>query len=275
MGSPAGAQGLLTGNRGTGAPRARLLLAGMLLGAAAGLALLAGPSYRAVGTPPTRTSDGESAGSVLAASHGGRVALAPRPSALPAPEGDGAAAGVDAERPDTEREHLLALHALALADPEALERRAGEVLDGAGPCERKVALLRALEDTGAAGQLDWLAHAARLVGDERPCDERVAEFALERLLGRASEPEVRRTLAGLMRDETRNPVALRRRAAAGLALHAPSGELHALRLALVAERDELLLAGVRASRLERDDEPARRVLGSTAWPTLEPSPARR
>jgi len=178
-------------------------------------------------------------------------ALAPEPALA-----EGAA---DAHRPArTEREFLDRWRALERTAPGVLEARAETTLAGPREDADKVAFLRALRESGSPEADRWLAHAVRTLPDEPSAHARsVASFALDALCREAAcGRAVSDLLAGLAFDCPAPSPALRRRAAAAYARHAPDAELSSLRRALLAETDELLVAGVLASLAEREPSPA-------------------
>lgn len=160
--------------------------------------------------------------------------------------------------PGSERAALEAWLALAADAPGALERRAPGVLAQGAPATEQVALLRALVETGSPEASRWLAHAASTLPDDPGARGRsVAGTALALLAERAAvDPLARAGLRAIAFEAPGAGAALRRRAASAYALRCEDFELSALRRALLAERDALLVAGVAASLAERAPTPA-------------------
>ena len=77
------------------------------------------------------------------------------------PEVVSASTQAGGKAPRKEREFLQDFLALERARPGALAERAGELLAGGGPSAKKVALLRALGESGSKEHLRWLEHAVR------------------------------------------------------------------------------------------------------------------
>lgn len=189
------------------------------------------------------------------------------PTAARAPEaipGSLAAAAEDelptppSERPaQTERDFLARWRALAGAQPGALEAQAARVLAGAGPGVEKVALLRALVESGSPEAPRWLAHAVRTQPDTASAQARsVASYALDVLAREAARDAGARTLlCELAFAEPSLSPPLRRLAASAFARHCPEDELDLLRNALLAEPDLLLVQGALAGLAERDASP--------------------
>ncbi len=166
--------------------------------------------------------------------------------------------GPRAALPGSERAALEAWLALAADVPGALERRAARVLAADAPATEQVALLRALLETGSSEASRWLAHAASTLPDDPGAQGRsVAGTALALLADRAAvDPGARAGLRAIAFETPGASAALRRRAASAYALRCEDSELSALRRALLAEQDALLVAGVAASLAERPQTPA-------------------
>jgi hypothetical protein len=166
-----------------------------------------------------------------------------------------------------EREFLAAFLALERAEPGALAERAEAVLAKGGPRAEKVALLRALEESGSKERLRWLEHAARTQPDDSgPDGVSVASFAIGELVAASRAERAARPALLRLAFETRGLApALRRSAAVGYARNADDLELDALRVPLARENDELLVAGVLAALGERTESPlAARLLAAFA-----------
>lgn len=179
-----------------------------------------------------------------------------------------------AETPRKEREFVQAFLALEQREPGALEARAQAVLDGTGPAPERVALLRALAESGASCALAWHEYAVRAGPDESgPHAVSVASYALGALTRHAQrEPAARQALLRLAFDAPEPSPALRRRAASALAASGDENELELLRRALARETDELLLRGALAELARRDGAGAgARILAS--FPDFAPSVA--
>jgi len=165
--------------------------------------------------------------------------------------------------PVKEREFLAAFLALERAQPGALETCARNVLESDDPPAEKVALLRALEESGSSAAARWLEHAVRTLPDDSgPHGEALPSFALDRLARLAGKDELpRAALARLAFEERDLAGSLRRRAAAAFAAVCSGPELDFLRVRLARETDELLVAGVLSALEPRSELPdVRRVL---------------
>lgn len=206
----------------------------------------------------------------LPAAHGdSRPLQAARPAA-PAPAGQKVpVAGLgwpepagDSPRAGTERAYYEEFLRLAGQPGEVLEQRARAILTADGPEAGKVAMLRALWDTGSQNAGAWFAHALRTppLSDKPPSGHlSVAEFALGFLDARATrEPVAMQLLADLVRDP-QGHIVLRRVAAATVAAAGTVQQLRQLAADIAAEPDSALLAGVLAAAAlnENGDEAAR------------------
>lgn len=165
--------------------------------------------------------------------------------------------------PVKEREFLAAFRVLEHARPGALEECAQSVLEGEGPAAEKVALLRALQESGSSEGVRWLEHTVRSPpSGSAPSAESLPSFALDTLARLAARTEApRAALARLAFDERTLALHLRRRAAAAFAGVCEGRELETLRVQLVREPDELLVAGALSALEPRSELPgARRLL---------------
>lgn len=209
-----------------------------------------------------------------------------REAEQPAEEGGGEAtpgrtrpAALDGSAPPTpapavgraarkEREFLDGFLALARAQPGALEARAAAVLAGEGPPAEKVALLRALQQSGSDEHVRWLEHAVRTLPETSagPHGVSVPSYALGQLVAGGSQDRTAHLALWRLAFEERGLApAARRTAAVGFVRGAEDRELDGLRVALARERDELLLAGVLAALRERPESPlAARLLDGYA-----------
>lgn len=139
----------------------------------------------------------------------------------------------------------------------ALEELAEGLLAGDGPRAQKVALLRALLDSGSADALNWLEHAARTVPDGDGARGESVPFAALGLLGKSAprEPAARATLARLAFESPELHVALRRRSASLYAAHCDVGELSELRRRLYRETNGTITGSALAALDSRASEP--------------------
>jgi hypothetical protein len=164
--------------------------------------------------------------------------------------------------PVKEREFLAGFLALARSEPGALEARAARVIEGDGPAAEKVALLRALRQSGSSESVRWLEHAVRTQPDESgPHAESLPSFALDALARRAVADEASRAaLAHLAFEDRCLALQLRRRAAAAFAGACAGSELESLRVLLGREPDDQLVAGALSALEPRSEIPDVRQL---------------
>jgi hypothetical protein len=202
------------------------------------------------GEPPAEASVAMSSAGVSSA----RVAVPAGPADPGDPvdpvESDGSGVrqpGEDAESEDGERAHYAAFVALAAGD-ETID--AAAVLRADGPTYRKVALLRALLDTGSPD----FAAACALALAELPleADERgvsVPEFAVRLLSAHAEgRPELQAVLHDTVWGRSRvSDTGLRTRAAKGLVAAADPPALERIARELRSDPDSALLRVVSAA----------------------------
>ena len=218
---------------------------------AATSALAAAPEGAPARTPATSTPTREPVLGLGCPTGSGEAAEAPEA---------GESAAREAKKPRgarKEREFLTGFLAMVREQPGELEARAEAVLAGDGPRAEKVALLRALEQSGSKERLRWLEHAVRTQPDDSgPDGVSVASFALGELVAAARAEHEARPVLWCLAFETRGlEPGLRRNAAVGYARCANDLELDGLRVALAREDDELLAAGVLAALRERTECP--------------------
>jgi hypothetical protein len=182
------------------------------------------------------------------------------------------------EDPETERAFHARFLELARASPEALAAHAADILADDGPDPEKVALLRALSDSGSSRTSEFLLLAVERLPDAAGSGrESVPSFALRSLVGRASsEPAARLALERLaFESPARAAPELRRRSVAALCALATPEEAARIAGRLALETD----ASIRASGIEALTANARAgaaevlgVLGLESAPA-SPSPA--
>ena len=222
---------------GTRVPKVAAICTALALGGAA-LAVLAAPrdegdrAGAGAHASPARASP-TAAGAVFrpapepapasSLATGARVALLEPPTAASGPVSDDLPQESRAPRAGTEAalyEHYLALGRLA---DGALDVAAERVLGGPSAVDERVAVLRALWDSGSPDRGKWLKAALAETGETEPV---VSDFAVRFLGDRAArEPEARSILADHVADSPEGCDAARlARAAAALEPTAPSQE---------------------------------------------------
>lgn len=201
--------------------------------------------------PPLRvaTPAGPTLGALEADPHEPAALRLPSPApalARPPRAQELGAAGLVSVRPGTEGAHYLAFVDAGRADPAHLERLAPSVLEGAGPRYEKVALLRALYDTGSPATASSFVQAVRGLSESSDASgSSVPGFAVRFLGERAArDAKARAILEHVAFEEPRVGSGPRRRAAARLAELADEDGLRRMSAHLARETDALLLDGV-------------------------------
>jgi hypothetical protein len=184
------------------------------------------------------------------------------------------AGAAPAEDDRGERELRRAFVERQRSEPSWLERHAREGLASQGPDARKVALLRALEDSGSPELVAWLEHAVTTLPSQATARaESVPAFALRRLQDRAAhEPQARSALRRIAFGSRDLPTHLRLRAAAAAAAACDQGELALLELDLRREPEQAVVEAALAALAGRGGEGhVRRLLD--AFPAATSAPA--
>jgi hypothetical protein len=163
----------------------------------------------------------------------------------------------------TERDHYLELLALARTGAGNLERMALPILDGPEPNCRKVALLRAIYDSGSPATAQLFGRAIRSLSlASSPAGESVPSFAVRFLAARAANDATARAVLEQVAFDAAPAIELRRRAAAHFASAAAAEDLPRLASCLARESDGLLVEGAVAAL---GDNPHRAAVERTLW----------
>lgn len=203
-----------------------------------------------------------------------RQGLEPAPRVESDDLDEAAADGLQEGRaPRKEREFRAAFVKRQLAEPGWLEREAEAVLASDRTNAEKVALLRALEDTGSKELGRWLEHALRTCPDVSSAQGvSLPTYALTRLQRLAPRDlEVRGCLMRIAFESPTLSVALRRSAAATVAALCGSEELPQLERILRTERDPDVLSSAIATLGARSGEgPVANLLARNGWEPVQP-----
>ena len=148
--------------------------------------------------------------------------------------------------PRTEREFYQAFKGRETSQPGWLAAQARSVLDKKGPDCEKVAMLRALYDTGSPEATELLLLAVRTLPDRStPQGESIPSFVVSLMSDHAlGDARARDVLHQIAFDREGAPLAGRRRAAARFVQFATPEERGALEPELAREDDQVLIDGV-------------------------------
>jgi hypothetical protein len=208
-----------------------------------------------------------------------RIALSSGESPAPARSSSAIAtsAAPDSRDKRKEKDFYTEFVALAAQTPDALERAAPGVLSGEGPDCEKVALLRALHDSGSPRTGAFFALAIASLPDASSAQgESVPRFALRFLSQRVSrEPDAKRALESIVWSAfPPAPSVLRRDGAIALASAASESELWRVAARLSAETDQAVRqSGIDALANSAHADAAKNALHEYGLsPTIESEP---